>query len=127
MLLCALSVGAFSRPAWGGDTGISGVVTADSMVTVDSLHSESKPVDTTVVAPTFHPVADRADNDTIDTDITLLSDTVGETDSVAGSDSLAVNLSDSIEETQRSILRRHEASVDSTRRRLLSRRRITAG
>lgn len=117
MLLCALSVGAISRPV-NSDAGITHAAYTDSMtVTSDSTIPSASGSDTASRG------AQRIIN-LINEPEAILPDSIPvlPSDSIEAADSLTA---DSLGGTPRSLLQRHEMSTDSTRRPRLSRRRIS--
>ncbi len=149
VLLCALSVGAISRPA-SGDTTMPRAAMTDSMAAIDSTDRISRrsidrlisaadtalsaltdsiaapeiaDFDTVVADTVVSPLAAEADTIT-DTHSAPLPATAANSTAVVDNDSTIIN--DSVAAKPRSVLQRHEMSTDSTRRPRLSRTRITA-
>ena len=144
MLLCALSVGAISRPV-NSDAGLAHAACADSLAvdsdtTAGSIHADTstsagaRKIIDLITEPDLPAIADSVIETAPEVDTTsangpvitlphLPSDPdVTLPDSIAMPDSLAL---DSLAAAPRSVLQRHEMSTDSTRRPLLSRRRIS--
>lgn len=123
MLLCALSVGAFSRSANPDSVvGATDVMQPESIAALPSepavatSHPGLLPADTAAVGALQEP--DKTVNDTVGAITELLNTAVSDTaaipaDTTAASDSLA------------SLISRHTYIPDSTKRSQLSRRRIT--
>ena len=133
VLLCALSVGAISRPVSDSDTDFTRAAVGDTVTVTDSLTAKSLPAITSLIARTPDSTVTHHDQplsageiigEADSTDIVPIDRVIASADSIIGAtDSV---MPDSLDNTQRSTLRRHEVSVDSTRRPLLSRRRISA-
>lgn len=142
MLLCALSVGAVSRPI-NSDAGISHAACTDSLTIgedstapagFDSTSAGARRIieliNDTVITP---EPADSSATKVPGPDTTVQAavtptphqqadSTAAPSDAIGQNDSLAA---DSLAAAPRSILQRHEMSTDSTRRPRLSRRRIS--
>jgi len=137
VLLCALSVGAISRPV-NSDADISHAAYTDSLATDnDSTASATPDADTaltgtrriiSLINDSIPPIpADSTHTSHHHPDTTIvLPDTIAGNDLLTH-DSLTTDTlsADSLAAAPRSILKRHEMSTDSTRRPRLSRRRIS--
>lgn len=145
VLLCALSVGAISRPV-NSDAGLPDAAHADSTaIDSDTTTRTDSPSDSVsagarriidLIGDTYEPeaadtVVSVETHDTATATGPVLTaprlpvDSAGlMPDTIAMPDSL---MTDSLAEAPRSVLQRHEMSTDSTRRPRLSRRRISAG
>ncbi|WP_280122340.1 putative LPS assembly protein LptD [Duncaniella muricolitica] len=145
VLLCALSVGAISRPV-NSDAGLPHAAHADSTaIDSDTTTRTDSPSDSVSAGARriIDLIGDTSEPEAADTVVSVEThDTATATgpvltaprlpvdsaglmpDTIAMPDSL---MTDSLAEAPRSVLQRHEMSTDSTRRPRLSRRRISAG